>query len=233
VSELRVFVVDDHEVVRRGISDLLNSDDHLTVVGQASTVAQALDRIPIHRPDVAVLDVRLPDGNGIELCRELRSRLPELQCLMFTSFPEEQAMMDAYLAGAAGFVIKDITGMDLIAAIRTAGSGRSLLDRRAAEALIERLRGASPRTGSLSGLTEQERTTLDLIGEGLSNRQIAERMSIAEKTVKNYVSRVLAKLGMSRRTQVAVLATQARNHQQAPTTSKPATTSKPQPPASC
>ena len=226
MSELRVFVVDDHEVVRRGISDLLNSDDHLTVVGQASTVAQALDRIPIHRPDVAVLDVRLPDGNGIELCRELRSRLPELHCLMFTSFPEEQAMLDAYLAGAAGFVIKDITGMDLIAAIRTAGSGRSLLDRRAAEALIERLRGASPRTGSLSGLTEQERTTLDLIGEGLSNRQIAERMSITEKTVKNYVSRVLAKLGMSRRTQVAVLATQARNHQLAPTTSKPATTSK-------
>ena len=226
MSELRVFVVDDHEVVRRGISDLLNSDDHLTVVGQASTVAQALARIPIHRPDVAVLDVRLPDGNGIELCRELRSRLPELHCLMFTSFPEEQAMMDAYLAGAAGFVIKDITGMDLIAAIRTVGAGRSLLDRSAAEALIERLRGASPRAGSLSGLTGQERTTLDLIGEGLSNRQIAERMSIAEKTVKNYVSRVLAKLGMSRRTQVAVLATQARNHQLAPTTSKPATTSK-------
>ena len=213
MSELRVFVVDDHEVVRRGISDLLNADDLLTVVGQASTVAQALARIPTHRPDVAVLDVRLPDGSGIELCRELRSWLPELHCLMFTSFPEEQAMLDAYLAGAAGFVIKDITGMDLIAAIRTVGSGHSLLDRSAAEALIGRLRGASRQAGSLSGLTEQERTTLDLIGEGLSNRQIAERMSITEKTVKNYVSRVLAKLGMSRRTQVAVLATQARNHQ--------------------
>jgi len=210
---LRVFVVDDHEVVRRGISDLLNADDSLTVVGQASTVAQALARIPTLRPDVAVLDVRLPDGSGIELCRELRSRLPELQCLMLTSFPQEQAMMDAFLAGAAGFVIKDITGMDLIAAIRTVGSGHSLLDRSAAEALIGRLRGASRQAGSLSGLTEQERTTLDLIGEGLSNRQIAERMSITEKTVKNYVSRVLAKLGMSRRTQVAVLATQARNHQ--------------------
>ena len=214
MPELRVFVVDDHEVARRGITDLLNDADFLTVVGQASTVAQALARIPTLRPDVAVLDVRLPDGSGIELCRELRSRLPELQCLMLTSYPEEQAMMDAFLAGAAGFVIKDITGIDLVAAVLTVGSGRSLLDHRAAEVLIGRLRRTPPPAGPLSELTEQERTTLDLIGEGLTNRQIAARMFVAEKTVKNYVSRVLAKLGMSRRTQIAVLATQVRDHHQ-------------------
>ena len=216
MSTLRVFVVDDHEVVRRGVTDLLNEADDLTVVGQASTAAQALARVPTMRPDVAVVDVRLPDGSGVELCRELCSRLPQLRCLMLTSFPEEQAMMDAFLAGAAGFVIKDITGVDLVAAVRTVGTGRSLLDPRVAAALFERLRTATPPAGPLAVLTEQERTTLELIGEGLSNRQIAGRMFVAEKTVKNYVSHVLTKLGMTSRTQVAVLATEVRDHQPGP-----------------
>jgi DNA-binding NarL/FixJ family response regulator len=216
VPTLSVFVVDHHEVVRRGVTDLLNEADDLTVVGQASTVAQALARVPARRPDVAVLAVHLPDGDGVELCRELRSRLPDLQCLMLTSDTDETVMMDAFLAGAAGFVIKDISGADLVAAIRTVGTGRSLLDPRAAAALLQRLRTAAPPAGPLAGLTEQERTTLELIGEGLSNRQIAGRMFVAEKTVKNYVSRVLTKLGMTSRTQVAVLATHVRDEQARP-----------------
>ena len=197
------------------MTDLLSEADDLTVVGQASTVAQALARVPAMRPDVAVLAVRLPNGSGVELCRELRSRLPDLHCLMLTSYTDQTVMMDAFLAGAGGFVIKDISGVDLVAAIRTVGSGRSLLDRQAAAALLERLRSAAPPAGPLAGLTEQERTTLELIGEGLSNRQIAGRMFVAEKTVKNYVSHVLAKLGMTSRTQIAVLATHIRDHQQA------------------
>ena len=213
MPDLRVLVVDDHEVVRRGVTDLLNEADDLTVVGQASTAAQALARVPTMRPDVAVLDVRLPDGSGVELCRELLSRFTELRCLMLTSFHEEQAMMDAFLAGAAGFVIKDITGVDLVAAVRTVGTGRSLLDPRVAAALFERLRTATPPAGPLAVLSEHERTTLELIGEGLSNRQIAGRMFVAEKTVKNYVSHVLAKLGMTSRTQVAVLATRVRDQE--------------------
>ena len=207
---LTVFLVDDHEVVRRGVADLLEIEDDLTVIGQASSVSEALARIPALRPDIAVLDMRLPDGNGVELCRELRSRLPELNCLMLTSYTDEQAMLDAILAGAGGYVIKDIKGMDLVSAVRTVGSGRSLLDNRAAAALMSRLRAVVEKPGPLSGLSEQERTLLDLIGEGLTNRQIAERMFLAEKTVKNYVSRLLAKLGMERRTQAAVLATEIR-----------------------
>jgi two-component system response regulator DevR len=207
---LNVFLVDDHEVVRRGVADLLEEDEQLTVVGQAASVSEALARVPALRPDVVVLDVRLPDGNGIELCRELRSRLPGLNCLMLTSYTDEQAMLDAIMAGAGGYVIKDIRGMDLISAVREVGSGRSLLDNRAAAALMSRLREATDAPGPLAGLTEQERTLLDLIGDGMTNRQIAERMYLAEKTVKNYVSRLLAKLGMERRTQAAVLATQLR-----------------------
>ena len=204
---LTVFLVDDHEVVRRGVADLLDEEDDLTVIGQAGTVADALSRVPALMPDVVVLDVRLPDGNGVELCRELRSRLPELNCLMFTSFTDEQAMMDAILAGAGGYVIKDIKGMDLVSAVRTVGSGRSLLDNRAASALMNRIRASAANPGPLAGLSDQEKAVLDLIGEGLTNRQIGERMFLAEKTVKNYVSNVLAKLGMERRTQIAVLAT--------------------------
>ena len=213
---LTVFLVDDHEVVRRGVGDLLDEEDDLTVIGQAGSVAEALARIPALRPDVAVLDMRLPDGNGVELCRELRSHLPELNCLILTSYTDEQAMMDAILAGAGGYVIKDVKGLELVAAVRTVGAGRSLLDARAAAALMTKIRTDAAKPGPLAGLTDQERTVLDLIGEGLTNRQIGERMFLAEKTVKNYVSGVLAKLGMQRRTQVAVLATELRDQQRRP-----------------
>lgn len=211
---LTVFLVDDHEVVRRGVGDMLDEEEDLTVVGQAGSVAEALARIPALRPDIAVLDMRLPDGNGVELCRELRSRMPTLNCLILTSYTDEQAMLDAILAGAGGYVIKDIKGMELVSAVRTVGSGRSLLDTRAAAALMSKIRAEAQDPGPLAGLTEQERVVLDLIGQGMTNRQIGERMYLAEKTVKNYVSSVLAKLGMQRRTQVAVLATELRDQRQ-------------------
>ncbi|MGY3556469.1 response regulator [Williamsia sp. R60] len=204
---ISVFLVDDHEIVRRGLIELIDSDPELTVIGEAGTCAQALARIPALRPDVAVLDVRLPDGNGIELCREVLTKLDGLRCLMLTSFTEDQAMLDAILAGASGYVVKDITGMELTKAIREVGAGKSLLDNRAAAALMDRLRTRQNTPGPLDGLTEQEQTLLALLGEGLTNRQIAARMHLAEKTVKNYVSRLLAKLGMERRTQAAVYAT--------------------------
>lgn len=207
-AALTVFVVDDHEVVRRGVSDLLDDDDGLTVVGEAATVAEAYPRILATRPQVAVLDVRLPDGNGIELCRDLRSELPDLRCLMFTSYTDEEALSDAILAGAVGYVLKDIRGTDLVDAVLQVGAGRSLLPERSAAQVTQRWRDqvAEP-AGPLAGLTDQERAVLTLIGEGLTNRQIGERMFLAEKTVKNYVSRLLAKLGMERRTQAAVFAT--------------------------
>jgi two-component system, NarL family, response regulator DevR len=207
VAMVTVFLVDDHEVVRRGLTDLLSADPELDVIGEAGSVAQAMAQIPALRPDVAVLDVRLPDGNGIELCRDLLSRLPDLRCLMLTSFTSDEAMLDAILAGASGYVVKDIKGMELAKAIKDVGAGRSLLDNRAAAALMAKLRGAAERSDPLSGLTEQEKVLLDLLGEGLTNKQIAARMFLAEKTVKNYVSRLLAKLGMERRTQAAVFAT--------------------------
>ncbi|WP_024805040.1 response regulator transcription factor [Nocardia sp. BMG51109] len=203
---IKVFLVDDHEIVRRGLADLLEGDPELTVVGEAGDVSQAMARIPALRPDVAVLDVRLPDGNGIELCRDLLSRLDGLRCLILTSFTDEQAMLDAILAGASGYVVKDVKGMELAQAIKDVGAGRSLLDNRAAAALMDQLRRGTEPDGPLATLTEQERKLLDLLGEGLTNRQIAERMFLAEKTVKNYVSRLLAKLGMERRTQAAVYA---------------------------
>ncbi|ETB32415.1 hypoxia response regulator transcription factor DosR/DevR [Mycobacterium avium] len=203
---VKVFLVDDHEVVRRGLCDLLSSDPDLQIVGEAGTVAEAKARIPAARPDVAVLDVRLPDGNGIELCRDLLSEHPDLRCLMLTSFTSDEAMLEAILAGASGFVIKDIKGMELARAIKDVGAGKSLLDNRAAAALMAKLRGSAAQADPLSGLTEQERTLLGLLSEGLTNRQIAARMFLAEKTVKNYVSRLLAKLGMERRTQAAVFA---------------------------
>ena len=202
-----VFLVDDHEVVRRGLIDLLGADPELDVVGEAGSVAEAMARIPALAPDVAVLDVRLPDGNGIELCRELLSRMPELRCLILTSFTSDEAMLDAILAGASGFIVKDIKGMELARAVKEVGAGRSLLDNRAAAALMAKLRGADQKPDPLSGLSDQERTLLSLLAEGLTNKQIADRMFLAEKTVKNYVSRLLAKLGMERRTQAAVFAT--------------------------
>ncbi|AJW41383.1 DNA-binding response regulator [Rhodococcus sp. 05-339-2] len=205
---ITVFLVDDHEIVRRGLIDLIESDPDLSVIGEAGTVSNALARIPALRPDVAVLDVQLPDGNGVELCRDLMTALPDLKCLMLTSFTEDQAMLDAILAGAKGYIVKDIKGMELTAAIKSVGQGRSLLDNRAAAVLMEKLRSADrPAVGPAATLTDQERVLLGLLGEGLTNRQIAERMFLAEKTVKNYVSRLLAKLGMERRTQAAVFAT--------------------------
>ena len=203
---LTVFLVDDHEVVRRGIADLLDAEDDLTVIGQASSVTEALNRIPAMRPDVAVLDMRLPDGNGVEMCRELRSRIPALQCLILTSYTDQQAMVDAILAGAAGYVIKDIQGMDLVSAVRTVGAGTSMLDVRAVAALRERISADAERSGPLAGLTDQEKTVLTLIGEGLTNREIAERTRLGENTVKKSVSALLTKLGIHRRVQAAAVA---------------------------
>ena len=205
---VKVFLVDDHEVVRRGLIDLLGADPELDVVGEAGSVAEAVARIPAACPDVAVLDVRLPDGNGIELCRDLLSRMPDLRCLILTSYTSDEAMLDAILAGASGYVVKDIKGMELARAVKDVGAGRSLLDNRAAAALMAKLRGATEKPDPLFGLTDQERTLLGLLSEGLTNKQIADRMFLAEKTVKNYVSRLLAKLGMERRTQAAVFATE-------------------------
>src|ERR1700756_9537 len=201
---VKVFLVDDHEVVRRGLADLLASDPELEVIGDAGSVSEAMVRITALKPDVAVLDVRLPDGNGIELCRDLLSDLPELRCLMLRSFTSDEAMLEAILAGASGYVVKDIKGMELAEAIKEVGAGRSLLDNRAAAVLMSKLRGAAAQSDPLSGLSDQERVLLDLLGEGLTNKQIAARMFLAEKTIKNYVSRLLAKLGMERRTQAAV-----------------------------
>ncbi|QCQ90021.1 response regulator transcription factor [Rhodococcus sp. SGAir0479] len=206
----RVFLVDDHEIVRRGLVDLLGSAPDLTVVGEAASVGEAMARVPASGADVAVLDVRLPDGNGVELCRDLRAVLPDLRCLMLTSYSDDEALFDAVMAGASGFVLKQILGTDLISAVRTVGEGGSLLDSRATAALMQRIR--SERTvDPLAELSDQERAVFDLIGEGLTNREIAERLFLAEKTIKNYVSRLLAKLGMQRRTQAAVLATELRN----------------------
>ena len=207
---VRVFLVDDHEVVRRGVSELLDAEPDITVVGEAGSVREALARLPATNPDVAVLDVRLPDGDGVTLCRELRQQRPELICLMLTSFGDDEALLNAVIAGAAGYVLKDVRGNDLVQAVRTVAAGGSLLDPRAASLVLERLR-APAATDPLADLSEQERRLFALIGEGLSNREIAERMSLAEKTVKNYVSNVLGKLGMQRRTQAAVLAAELRH----------------------
>jgi len=211
-APIRVFLLDDHEVVRRGVADLLGGEPDMEIVGEASTAAEALARVPAARPDVAVLDVRLPDGDGVSVCRELRSRLPDLRCLMLTSFADDEALFDAIMAGAAGYVLKQIRGTDLVGAVRTVASGQSLLDPRTTARVLDRMRSAAaaPRPDPLDVLSEQERTVLDLIGEGLTNREIGERMFLAEKTVKNYVSHLLAKLGMQRRTQVAILATELR-----------------------
>ncbi|WP_042364525.1 response regulator [Streptacidiphilus neutrinimicus] len=213
---IRVFLLDDHEVVRRGVHDMLDAEPGLEVVGEAATCAQALARIPALRPDVAVLDVRLPDGDGITVCRELRSQLPELACLMLTSFDDEDALLDAIMAGASGYVLKQISGTDLITAVRTVGSGQSMLDPGAATRLMARLRGQSAPTpqppDALAELTERERDILTLIGEGLTNREIGQRLYLAEKTVKNHISRMLAKLGVERRVQAAVIASQAADH---------------------
>ena len=215
---VRVLLVDDHEIVRIGIADLIGTTDDLEVVGEASGVAEALARAPRAQADVAVLDVRMPDGNGIELCRDLKSALPQLNCLMLTSYADDDALFDAIMAGASGFVLKQVLGLDLLNAIRTVGAGGSLLDPRTTAALMNRIRREREEQDPLNTLTEQERAVFDLIGEGLTNRQIGERLFLAEKTIKNYVSHLLNKLGMQRRTQAAVLATELRG---APQSARP------------
>jgi DNA-binding NarL/FixJ family response regulator len=200
---IRVFLLDDHEVVRRGLRELLESEDDIEVVGEAGNAEEAINRIPPTRPDVAVLDVRLPDGNGVEVCREVRSTHPEIQCLILTSFADDEALFQSIMAGAAGYVLKQIKGTDLVDAVRRVSEGQSLLDPAVTARVLERLRTPPETDERLARLTEQERKILDLIADGLTNRQIAERVHLAEKTVKNYVSNLLTKLGMERRTQAA------------------------------
>jgi two-component system, NarL family, response regulator DevR len=202
----RVFLLDDHEIVRRGLKELLEGEDDLVVVGEAGTAAEAMIAIPATAPDVAVLDVRLPDGDGVEVCREIRSAHPEINCLMLTSYADDEALFSAILAGAAGYVLKQVRGTDLIDAIRRVAQGQSLLDPGVTARVLERLRSPQAPDEHLASLSEQERRILDLIAEGLTNRQIGERMYLAEKTVKNYVSNVLMKLGMSRRSEAAAYA---------------------------
>jgi DNA-binding NarL/FixJ family response regulator len=203
---IKVFLLDDHEIVRRGVRDMLEAEPDITVIGEAGTAESALARIPALMPDVAVLDVRLPDGDGVTVCREIRSRHPEVSCLMLTSFGDDEALFDAIMAGAAGYVLKQIRGTDLVGAVRTVAAGESMLDPEAASKVMARMREQATKSDPLAGLTPQERRILELIGEGLTNRQIGERMYLAEKTVKNYVSALFAKLGMERRTQAAAYA---------------------------
>jgi len=198
-----VFILDDHEIVRRGVRGLLAAEPDIRVTGEAGTAAAALAQIPALRPDVAVLDVRLPDGDGVSVCREIRSRWPEVACLMFTAFSDDQARLDSILAGATGYVLKQVRGSDLAGAVRTAASGQPLLHPRAASQVMARLLDASGKPDPLAGLTRQERGVLMLIGDGLTNRQIGERLLIAEQTVKNYVSTLFRKLGLEQRTAAA------------------------------
>ena len=204
---IRVFLLDDHEVVRRGLHELIDTAEDLTMVGWAETASEALEKLPTVRPDVAILDVRLPDGNGIEVCRDIRSEHPEIQCLMLTSYADDEALFSSIMAGAAGFVLKQIRGSDLVDAIRRVGRGESLLDPAVTQRVLQRLREPPDEADAdLDRLTDQEKRILEYIGEGRTNRQIAEEMFLAEKTVKNYVSNVLAKLGMQRRTEAAAYA---------------------------
>jgi DNA-binding NarL/FixJ family response regulator len=207
---IRVFLLDDHEIVRRGLRELLEAESDIEICAEAGTAEEALARIPPTAPDVAVLDVRLPDGDGVEVCREVRSRHPEIKCLMLTSYSDDEALFEAIMAGASGYLLKQIRGNDLVDAVRRVASGQSLLDPSVTASVLERLRAGPETDERLQRLTEQERRILDLIAEGLTNRQIAERVHLAEKTVKNYVSNLLAKLGMERRTQAAVFATRLR-----------------------
>jgi two-component system response regulator DevR len=202
---IRVFLLDDHEIVRRGLSELLELERDIEVVGEAGTTADALHRLPACRPDVAILDVRLPDGSGIEVCREIRDTMPQTHALMLTSYADDAALFDAIMAGASGYVLKEIRGSALVDAVRQIAEGHSLLDPAATQRVLDRLRNEpdEEEDPELAGLSEQERRILRLIGEGMTNRQIGDELHLAEKTVKNYVSSLLAKLGMSRRTQAA------------------------------
>ncbi len=205
---VRVFLVDDHEVVRRGLKELLDSEDDIEVVGDAGSAGMALAGIAQTAPDVAVLDVRLPDGNGVEVCREVRARDPRIACLMLTSFSDDEALFNAIMAGAAGYLLKDVKGNDLVDAVRRVAAGDSLLDPTLTGRVLDRLRRGEEEDPRLASLSEQERKILGHIADGLTNRQIADAMHLAEKTVKNYVSNLLGKLGMQRRTEAAVFYTQ-------------------------
>ena len=205
--EIRVFLVDDHEIVRKGIRTLIEGTDDLAVVGEAATVAEAQARIPPLRPHVAILDVQLPDGSGIDVCREVRSQRREIACLMLTSYADDEALLAAIMAGAAGYVLKQVGGSDLASDIRRVAKGESLLDPALAERVVMRLRSGQHQDPLLASLTPQERRILELITEGCTNREIADALFLAEKTVKNYVSNLLSKLGLERRTQAAIYAT--------------------------
>jgi two-component system, NarL family, response regulator DevR len=209
-SPVRVFLVDDHEVVRRGVAEVLEDDPGITVAGEAGSVAEALARVPAVRPDIVVVDMRLPDGDGADLCRDLLARLPGLRCLVLTSFSDQEALDAAVRAGASGFLLKQVRGPALVSAVHAVASGRTLFED--ITPTVPRVRGrAAAGSDRLGLLTDQERTVLRLIGEGLTNRQIGARMGLAEETVKNYTSHVLAKLGLERRTQAAILATELRD----------------------
>jgi two-component system, NarL family, response regulator DevR len=213
-NSVRVFLLDDHEVVRRGLRELLEADDGLEVVGEAGTAQEAIARIPPTRPDVAVLDVRLPDGDGIEVCREVRSSHPEIRCVILTSFTDDQALLQAILAGASGYVAKQLKGDDIVDAVRRVAAGQSLLDPAVTARARERLRAEPQVDERVARLSAQERTILELIADGLTNRQIATELNLAEKTVKNYVSNLLSKMGMERRTQAAVYAARLGNQRE-------------------
>jgi DNA-binding NarL/FixJ family response regulator len=205
-STIRVYLLDDHEIVRRGLKELLESEGDIQVVGESGSAGEATRRIPALRPDVAILDARLPDGSGIDVCRDVRSREPETAALILTSYDDDEALFAAIMAGAAGYVLKQIRGTDLLDAVRRVAAGQSLLDPAVTQQVLDRLRRGPEEDKALAPLTDQERRLLELIGEGLTNRQIAEQMFLAEKTIKNYVSNLLAKLGLERRTQAAVFA---------------------------
>ncbi|MQM26182.1 response regulator [Glycomyces albidus] len=205
-EKIRVFLLDDHEVVRRGLCELLERDGDIEVVGEAADVAEAVRRFPASRPDVAVLDAQLPDGSGVEVCRRIKETDPDIAVVILTSYEDDATLFAAIEAGASGFLLKQVRGNDLVEGVRKLAAGGSLLDARMTGAVLERLRTGPPTAPELDLLSEQEQRILELIGEGLTNRQIAERMHLAEKTVKNYVTRVLGKLGLERRTQAAVLA---------------------------
>ncbi|MGQ2911019.1 MULTISPECIES: response regulator transcription factor [unclassified Aeromicrobium] len=205
-ESVRIFLLDDHEIVRRGIRDLLEAQEGLTVIGEAGTAGEALELIPTLLPDVAVLDARLPDGSGIEVCRDVRAAHPEVNVIILTSFDDDEALFSAIMAGAAGYALKQIRGNDLVDAVRRVADGQSLLDPAVTAQVLDRIRNAPAPKDPLAELTAQERRILSLIGQGMTNRQIATEMYLAEKTVKNYVSQLLSKLGLQRRTQAAVLA---------------------------
>jgi two-component system, NarL family, response regulator DevR len=209
-SPIRVFLLDDHEVVRRGLNDLLANAPGMSVVGEAGSAADAIRRIPVVRPDVAILDARLPDGSGIDVCREIRSKSPDTRCLILTSYDDDDALFAAVMAGAAGYLLKEIGGTSLTDAIRAVAAGKSMLDPAVTGKLLERLRHPPVTDPRLNSLTEREREILDLIAAGGSNREIGKQLSLAEKTVKNYVSSILSKLNMQRRTQAAVFGAEVR-----------------------